>query len=519
MHEKEFDKLMQRFENDEVRFANKALDFMDGKQLHHVVQLLDHPTQGRRQWKQRGMRASYRNLTGMIIEKSGLLFMDGKPDIVVKALNGDVSNNETELLHEYLKKGDFATLSENLDQVVRLLKTAIVLTQYNSDEDEIYFDILHRGNCVVDYDTNTKMITRLIYKYDMGNDTTGVRIFTPVEIEDWVIESTGKRYRTNLQDNMYQHIPATVFYDTKIPRYGFWCNIPKDLVLFNEEYNLYLIDTLFAASYANRKTLFTNAKFNVFDSDALEVEEFYGDPLPRQTMSADGMVAGPDRQVELDTTGVENVFLEYKGPDIRLEEIRQLFMNLTRDIASDWCVRIKIDGEGTANSGFQVIVEETDNLELRKRRGRLMEAGLERFFKCISEVINTANNRVVFREDADLNVEFPKPSLPVDIKQQDEIWIQRIEKGLASHVDYFMSVKNMSEEEAINHVNKLKSMGSMPMPSQEQEALLKAYLSKAISHETYLNRVKEAGLLPMDRDVQEEIMKIENEGPLLDESL
>lgn len=519
MHEKQFELILNEFDCEEARFANKALDFMDGEQLTHVVNLLNHPNQGRRQWQQRGMRACYRNITGNIIEKSGLLFINGRPDIVVET-GDDIDDFGTELVHAYLDNADFATASENLDQVVRLLKTALILTQYNSEEDMLYFDILHRGNCVVHYDNTHKKIELLAFKYDYSHyddKSCGIRVFTNEMIEDWVVDKEGKTHMVEQVDNMYGHIPATVFYDTKTPRNGFWSTIPKDLVLFNEEYNMYLVDTMYAASYANRKTLFTNAAFSDDQTETLKVEEYYGDTLPRQTNNDSSVIAGPDKIVQLDTTGVDNIFLDYKGPDIRLEEIRQLFTALARDVAADWSVRIKVDGEGTASSGFQVIVEEMNNLELRKQRQRSMEIGMKNLFKCIKSVVNAGFGREQFKQDSNMVVEFADPSLPVDIKAEDQMWIERINNGLATRVDYFMSMKNMSEEEAMEEVQRLKDTGNLTLTPQEHKTLLDAYLSGAISHESYLLRLKQAGLVPVDREVTDEMSLIEAQEPRLED--
>lgn len=518
MHE--LDYLLKQFDSKESQFANKALDFLDGKQLTHMVEILNHPSQGRRNWQERGMRAIYRNIVGKIIEKSGLLFINGRPDISVIKEDGSVDDRTTEMLHAYLDIADFAVVGENLDQVVRLVKTAIVLCQYDSETEEMFLDILHRGNCAVDYNRATRKIAKLCYKYPLCDETgkCGYRVFTDDVIEDWE-ERDNKIVKVATQPNTYGHIPATVFYDTKVPRSGFWADVPKDLVLMNEEYNLYLIDTMFAASYANRKTLFTNASFDGDNSESLRVEEHYQSPLPRQTSGVGGeSISGPDKVIQLDTTGLDNVFLEYKGPDIKLAEIKEFFSSLIRDIAEDWSVRIKMDGEGAANSGFQVIVEEIDNLELRKQRQRMMEVGLRKMFRCIAAVVNSSfSSTRPFNEESYIDVEFPDPNLPVDIKEEDAMWIQRIEKGLASRVDYFMSMKGMSQEEAELEVERLRSTGSLHITPEEHKILLEALLSKAISHQTYLEKLKEGGLLSKDRDINLEMSMIDVDDIDLDE--
>ena len=442
--------LLKGFNCDQAKFANKALDYYDGNQLTHVVNMLNHPNQGRKDWQGRGMRATYRNITNSIIDKSGMLFVNGRPDIVVKDSDGIELDEETFVLHQMLNDAMFEEVMTNFDSVVRLLKTAMLLTQYDNESQYLSFDILHRGNSVV----KTAGIKRdiQVVMYETGRTEQGIH-YRSIEmdlIQDWFLSSkAGSSLElVGEEENIYGKIPVAVFHDTHIPRDGFWNYIPQDLVLFNEEYNLYLVDTLYAASYANRKTLFTNASFNGDADDSLEVQEFYGDPLPRQSYDSGSLTTGPDKVVQIDSTGIDQVFMEYMGPDIKLEEIRKLFMSMSRDVASDWSVRLKVEGEGTATSGFQVVVEEMDNMELRKQRQKMTAAGLKRLMGCIKTMINVGEGMELYSEDAKVMVEFSAPNLPVDDYKNDEMWNKRIEAGLASRVDYLMSKFNMSREEA-----------------------------------------------------------------------
>ena len=495
------EKIINYFGTEECRFANKALDFMDGKQLTHMASLLSDTNRGRKNWQERGMAALYRNLTGNIVSKSGLLFINGRPELAIET-NEATNDVATEYFHDLLDDADFASVSENLDQVLRLLKTAVVLTQYDSEEDCLYLDILHKGNCYVKTSGNKKVITMLVHTtdydhYKYAEDSKAYRVFTPEAIQDWIVEPQKKPEMIDNQPNPYGMVPANVFYDTTTPRAGFWNNIPRDLVAYNEEYNLYLTDITYAASFSNRKTLFTNASFSG-DSDlgnSSQTQEVYNSPLPRFSQNDMSTISGPDRIVQLDSTGVDNVFLDYKGPDIRLDEIRKLFETLTRDYAADWSVRIKIEGEGTASSGFQVVVEEMNNLELRKQRQRLMEMGLYNMFDTVKTVINTAQGRTIFPEDAKLSIEFPDPQLPTDVKYEDDLWVQRIEKGLATRIDYLMYMKDLSADEAAEKIELMKINGEYPITVEEHKALLDAYLSGAISHSTYLKRLQWSGLV------------------------
>lgn len=442
--------LLGSMDSEQSRFANKALDYYDGNQLTHMVNVLNHPSQGRKDWQGRGMRVSYRNLTGSIIDKSGLLFLNGRPDVIVRDDKGGELDDDTFLLHQMLNASDFEEVMVNFDSVLRMLKTALILTQYDNESQSLSFDILHRGNCAVMTKGFKREVSALLFKTGESAKGCYYRTIDEESIQDWhigsEIGSSIELLETN--ENIYGKVPVTVFHDIKVPRDGFWNHIPQDLVCFNEEYNLYLVDTLYAASYANRKTLYTNASFTGDDDETLEVQEFYGDPLPRQTYGSGGITTGPDKMIQIDTSGVENVFMEYMGPDIKLEEIRKLFAALVKDIASDWSVRIKVEGEGTANSGFQVVVEEMDNLELRKQRQQHMSAGMTRLFDCVQHLTNVGEGMSIYNDESVVDVQFAKPSLPVDDYKEDEMWINRIAAGLASRVDYMMSKYNLSREQA-----------------------------------------------------------------------
>lgn len=442
--------LLKKFNCEQSTFANKALDYYDGNQLTHVVNLLNHPNQGRKDWVNRGMRATYRNLTNSIIDKSGLLFINGRPNIIVKDSDGVELDDETFMLHQLLNDATFEEVMVNFDSVLRLLKTVMMLVQYDNESQYLSFDVLHRGNSVV----KTSGIKRDVdvVMYETSRDSNGIhyRSIDDESIQDWFLSGKSGSTLQLLSDepNIYGRIPVSVFHDTHTPRDGFWNHIPQDLVIFNEEYNMYLVDTIYAASYANRKTLFTNAAFSSDVDESMEVQEFYGESLPRQTASGDSITAGPDKVIQIDSTGVDQVFMEYMGPDINLEEIRKLFMSLSKDVASDWSVRLKVEGEGAATSGFQVVVEEMDNMELRKQRQKMVESGLKRLLGCVKHMINIGEGVSLYSDDSTVVVEFDKPNLPVDDYRNDEMWIKRIDAGLASRVDYLMSKYNLGREEA-----------------------------------------------------------------------
>lgn len=432
---------------EQSRFASKALDFYDGKQLNHMINQLNDQKAGRKSWQERGMVAMFRNLTASIIDKSSMLFNKGRPQMLVEDMSGTELEDATYALNSHFDMAQFDEFLNNFDAVVRLLKTAIVLVQYDNEYGCFVFDTLHRGNCSVTTYGPKRRIANICYIVEKMEKGILYRTIDSEVVQDWYVE--GDRCDlVNEEENIFGIVPAAVFHDTKVPRDGFWNYIPQDLVDFNVQYNLYLTDIIHAASYANRKTLYTNVNFEGTGDESQYNQEVYGEVLPRQQSSVGGILYGPDRIIQVDSMGVENPIIDFKGPDIKLEEIRNMFQHMVKDVASDWSVRIKVDGEGSANSGFQVVVEEMDNLELREKRQKNMEGGLARVYGLMVDMINIAEAREVIPADSMPHVEFNAPSLPYEKEKLDQMWINRIDNGLASRIDYIQDKYNLDREAA-----------------------------------------------------------------------
>ena len=184
-------------------------------------------------------------------------------------------------------------------------------------------------------------------------------------------------------------------------------------------YNLHITDSEYAASWSKLKTLFTNARIEA-DLGMTEEVQVYGSVLPRTMPAQGGLIGGPSRVIQIDTTGVDSAFVEYKGPEVNLEPIDNMFNKWVADYAADWAVNVKDANGGTADSGFKLIVEEMPNLELRKKRARMFEAGFKRLFKVVKTILN-ANKPGTFSEDAELFAQFSAPALPVDLMEQENI--------------------------------------------------------------------------------------------------
>jgi hypothetical protein len=156
----------------------------------------------------------------------------------------------------------------------------------------------------------------------------------------------------------------------------------------------------------------------------------------------------------------DNIFLEYKGPDVVLTPIEEIFSKWVHDFAADWSVSLQTSCDGGATSGFQLIVEEMPNLELRKQRQKMFEAGFNRLYTVIAFVTQNIPG-INLPLDGYLDVIFSAPALPFDEKAVEDVWSRRIIEGRASRVDYFMEVKGMSKEEALQKVAEIDAINSV----------------------------------------------------------
>ena len=473
-----FESFNQILNTPEAKFAQKSLDYLDGKIYHHVIQMLDEPNSGRAQWKEKGLRPIYRNIVRKIVTKSGLIFIKGKPDMEVWD-NDSMNEYETAIYNAILNDAEFNEFMINFDSVIRLLKTGMILVQYDPIDDKILLETLHRGNSFVHVNPITKRVDMLVYKTFQDGNACYYRVFTNDKIEDFKESSKpgAKPELINTEDNVYNTIPVSVFYDTHIPRVGYWNEAPQELVIFNETLNMHMIDTEFAASWSVHQTLFTNMSLDgSADEQNLYAEsggESYQQKLPRVGGGSNAIVGGLGKIVEVNSSGVENPFLEYKAPSIDLTQSHGLFTDWVKDYASDWSVRARVDGDGSNVSGFSLVVRETDNLELRQERQRMFEQGLDRLFKSVSTVWNTYHPQT-FDEDATLNTSFVDPKLPFDQKEDEDIWSIRITEGRASTIDYLMDKHGIDRDEAIEMQQRIDdenfTAGTVPVSEIPRDA-------------------------------------------------
>ena len=454
-------------QTDRAKWATKSLNYLDGLQLEELSKTLSDPGHGRKKWKERGFIPRTRNLTKAIIEKSTQLFSGQAPELSVWAEGADTPNDlMTQRLMDELHKVDYVEFFNNVDQVTRLLKTSLVLIQWDAQYQTLVLDILHRGNCEVIINPATRKIQSLIQKTAASGKDSYYRIWTPVEIID--LRQDDKEVAIiNREPNTLGLVPAVPFYDTAPPRSGFWVEAPHDLVGMNEMVNLHITDSEWAAAFAKRPTPITNMKFNS-DGGAQEVIEVqpYQSALPRLgTSSGEEVTTGPDTVIQLNSRGVDNPFFKYESPSVDFNSLDNMVMGWIQAYASDWSVRISAAGQGSATSGFQLVVEELPNLELRKKRAKQFAAGFRRFYAVMALVINQVRPNW-FDSTGYLSATFAEPSLPVNQKETEEIWTMRIESGRASVIDYLMKVEELTFDEAVERYRQILAFNRRPEPAE-----------------------------------------------------
>ncbi len=443
-------KLSDLLVSHEANVADTLLDFYDGKQEKHMINLLNDPSKGRKEWQARGIIPRTRNILKMIVDKSGLLFNDKAPVLDVYT-NDSVDEEASARLLALLEEIDWVEFFTNLDPMVRMLKTCSVLVQWDNESDELVFDVLTRQNSYVELAKNNRSINTLIYitnPFDC-NDKDSVqefRVITPELIQDFTLNKNGQEALVASMPNPFGIVPLVAFNDTNVPRVGYWNHAPSDLFQINQMYNLHITDSEYAASWSKLQTLFTNATIsNNEESSGSSVG--FGSPFWDGKVQNNALIGGPARVVQLDTSGVDGAFVEYKGPQVTLGPIDDMFNKWVADFAADWSVNVKNDNS-VADSGFKLVVEEMPNLELRKKRARMFEAGFKRLYQVITVVVNNSVPGF-FPEDSELFVTFASPKLPIDAKVSEDIWSAKIAAGRASRVDYFMYEQGLTKEQAI----------------------------------------------------------------------
>ena len=127
---------------------------------------------------------------------------------------------------------------------------------------------------------------------------------------------------------------------------------------------------------------------------------------------------------------------------------------MIKQVAYDWSVNVRVDGSGHANSGFQIVVEEIDSLQLREKRAQSFQAGFRRLYEVLKALYPTLT-------DGQLKVIWAPPSLPINTAENENIWTTRIEQGRASVLDYLREVGGMDDATAYEKIQEIQAVNSM----------------------------------------------------------
>ena len=381
--------------------AQMAVDYLDGDQLNHFTGYLNTPGKGIKDWEKRGVLPLWENITGLIIDRSAQTYQHN-PERTVINKDGTINEAGTEAYNKLLEQSNADEVFCDADILSRLLKTSIVIPQYSEDRGGMYFSAVSRHNSDVDYDRPAGKFNSLMYSGG-GIGPGGGKIFHFWD-GDKVIDielgenDTGTVVRS--EPNPYGLVPASPLFDIRPPRCGFWSKpVWEQLIHFNNGVNLFHTEMKFNQRFQSFGQIVTTAK------------------IP------DGAVMGPDSVLELQTSHPdETIFFEYKAPSsisVAISSFQKWLDIFRENIGQEWGVNIKTAGEGSADSGFKLVVEELPGLQLRQKRQKpadSFEQGIYKVCLAISEVHNLG-----LVQGTKLKVDFGEPDLPVNLKEKAEI--------------------------------------------------------------------------------------------------
>lgn len=387
--------------------AQMAVDYLDGDQLNHFTDYLNTPGKGIKEWEKRGVLPLWENITGLIIDRSAQTYQHNPERIVI---NEDGTTNEvgTEAYNKMLEQSNADEVFCDADILSRLLKTSIVIPQFSDERGGMYFSAVSRHNSDVDYDRPAGKFNSLLYAGG-GIGPKGGKIYhywDDGRLLDIEIGDNGSGAVVKSDPHPYGLVPASPLFDIRPPRCGFWSKpVWEQLIHFNNGVNLFHTENKFSHRFGAMGALFTNMKM------------------------ADGQVIGPDAVVQVEQqTPEDTVFLEYRKPEVDLEPFQTWLDSFRENIGQEWGVNIKTAGEGYADSGFKLVVEELPGLQLRQKRQKpadSFEQGIYKVCLAISEVHNLG-----LVQRTSLKVDFGEPDLPVNLKEKVEV--EQIE--LASNI-------------------------------------------------------------------------------------
>jgi hypothetical protein len=379
--------------------AQMAVDYLDGDQLNHFTDYLNTPGRGIKNWSTRGVLPLWENITGLIIDRSAQTYQNPPERIVVKD-NGDIDEAGTEAYNALLENSNADEVFEDADLLSRLLKTAVVVAQYSPEREAMYFSAVSRHNCDVDYARSTGKFNSILYTGGGIGPNGGLlyHYWDDSRVVDIEVEGAGRAGTvTKSEPNPYGMVPSAVLYDIRPPRAGFWSKaVWEQLINFNNGINLWHTENKFNHRFGAMGALFTN--MTIADGQTVN-----GDAIIKVT-GAEG--------------GVEN-FLEYRKPEVDITQFQTWLDSYRENVGQEWGVNIKTAGEGSADSGFKLVVEELPGLQLRKKRQKPADTFEQDLYQVCLAISKVEDLGLV--QGTKLKVNFPPPDLPVNEKEKAEI--------------------------------------------------------------------------------------------------
>jgi hypothetical protein len=236
-------------------------------------------------------------------------------------------------------------------------------------------------------------------------------------------------------------------FDKRPPASGFWSKPAwEELVGFNQDINLMNIEVKLGSRYSFLGQLFTNSN------------------LP------DGLVNGADTVIQVEQDNPEiPLYIEYKAPQVQIDQFQSWIDGQARSIAENWGVKLEAEGQGMAESGFKLIVEEIPTIETRLTRQKAAVPFEESLYKVISKMHSVDMPQAPqFPEDSKLKVMFPVPDLPVKKMEEWTIAKEQIALGVLDPVDYLMERDpELTRDDAAAKIEAIASLRAIAKPAPE----------------------------------------------------
>lgn len=414
--------------------ANRAIDYLVGDQIKHIEDILSDENRGITKWQSRGVEPVMNNLTKKIVDRSAKSYSKDPERLV---FTGDTESPTDTERYDDILAGEGNEFIDSLDAYSRLLKVSLMLVQYVEETGEYSFSVLHRGNCDVDYNRKLKTIESLIYTAEAPGASGGKMFhhWTPTTITDIEVDQGIGRV-VSTEDNPYSIVPVAVLRDIGKPVTGFWPNDAWDeLIRLNEVVNMFCTEWRFASKYQTFPSTVTNANIK------------------------NDQVAGVDSIVKIDTAAVGEaaVFYELSSPTVNLDQFKEAVADLIEEVADNWGVKLEVGGTATADSGFQLIVQENNSLETRQKRiksAKSFEIDLFRVVSTIEEALSLTLNTSM-----EIATDFAEPALAVDVKTEREADRLDFAAGLITKKDW---LKKWNPDMTEAELNERTTEGTVP---------------------------------------------------------